>query len=151
MADLTATEQRSHRKAGRFLRGQVARRRAAEHRRVFSAVPGAGRRASRNITGANLAGTARIARRRGPIQAISRAAAAAPSEIGDFTIIREIGRGGMGVVYEAMQQSLGRHVVLKVLAAPALLHPSHLERFHSGGPRRRAAAPHAHRASIRRG
>src|SRR4051812_28248870 len=29
------------------------------------------------------------------------------AEIGDFTIVREIGRGGMGIVYEAMQQSLG--------------------------------------------
>lgn len=52
-----------------------------------------------------------------------------PKEIGDFTIVREIGRGGMGVVYEAVQQSLGRHVALKVLSAPALLNPTHLERF----------------------
>jgi serine/threonine protein kinase len=53
----------------------------------------------------------------------------APAEIGDYRIIREIGRGGMGIVYEAIQQSLGRHVALKVLAAPALLNPSHLHRF----------------------
>ena len=53
----------------------------------------------------------------------------APREIGDFTIVREIGRGGMGVVYEAVQQSLGRHVALKVLSSPGLLNPSHLERF----------------------
>jgi serine/threonine protein kinase/TPR repeat protein len=53
----------------------------------------------------------------------------APRELGDFTIVREIGRGGMGVVYEAVQQSLGRHVALKVLSSPGLLNPVHLERF----------------------
>ncbi len=55
--------------------------------------------------------------------------AAPPREIGDFLIVREIARGGMGVVYEAIQQSLGRHVALKVLSSPGFLNPSHLERF----------------------
>ncbi len=49
--------------------------------------------------------------------------------LGDFRIIREIGRGGMGVVYEAVQLSLGRQVALKVLPFAAALDARQLQRF----------------------
>jgi serine/threonine protein kinase/tetratricopeptide (TPR) repeat protein len=52
-----------------------------------------------------------------------------PERLGDYRILREIGRGGMGVVYEAMQQSLGRRVALKVLPVQAAADARVLKRF----------------------
>ncbi len=49
--------------------------------------------------------------------------------LGDFRIVREIGRGGMGVIYEAMQLSLGRKVALKVLPFAASLDARQRQRF----------------------
>ncbi len=50
-------------------------------------------------------------------------------QLDDYTIVREIGRGGMGVVFEAIHQSLGRRVAVKVLASRLLGDSKHLSRF----------------------
>ena len=55
--------------------------------------------------------------------------AARPERLGDFRIIREIGRGGMGVVFEAEQESLRRRVAVKVLPRQVLLDEKNLKRF----------------------
>ncbi|MCA9211887.1 MAG: serine/threonine protein kinase [Planctomycetales bacterium] len=49
--------------------------------------------------------------------------------LGDFELIREVGRGGMGVVYEARQLSLDRFVALKVLPFAAMLDEKQISRF----------------------
>jgi tetratricopeptide (TPR) repeat protein len=68
-----------------------------------------------------------------PTRAASSAASWQPDphleRLGDFRILREIGRGGMGVVYEAEQESLGRHVALKLLPPTCVASPSRLRRF----------------------
>src|SRR2546423_1653639 len=63
-------------------------------------------------------------------QGQARAPAAAPlQQLGDYQVLREVGRGGMGVVYEAQQLSLGRHVAIKVLPSYARLDARQLGRF----------------------
>jgi serine/threonine protein kinase len=50
-------------------------------------------------------------------------------ELGDFRILRQIGRGGMGIVYEAEQISMQRRVALKVLPLAGLVDEMKIRRF----------------------
>src|SRR5262245_31681556 len=64
--------------------------------------------------------------------------------LGDYRILRGIGRGGMGIVYEAEQESLGRRVALKVLPAGAMLDAQQQKRFQ----REAKAAARMHHTNI---
>ena len=66
-----------------------------------------------------------------------------PQQLGDFRIGREIGRGGMGIVYEAEQISLNRRVAIKVLRYPVADQEA-MERFR----REAETAANLHHTSI---
>jgi WD40 repeat protein/serine/threonine protein kinase len=82
---------------------------------------------------------------------VTTSAGAAPADVGaplervgDYRLLREVGRGGMGVVYEAEQESLGRRVALKVVRWQAGQDPRVLARFR----RESRAAAQLHHTNI---
>jgi len=52
-----------------------------------------------------------------------------PLPFGEYTLLAELGRGAMGVVYEAIHRALGRKVALKILRTGFDTHPTAIERF----------------------
>jgi serine/threonine protein kinase/tetratricopeptide (TPR) repeat protein len=75
---------------------------------------------------------------------VGGAAATVPGCLGDFYILRQIGQGGMGIVYEAEQISLVRRVALKVLPFASTLDAKQLQRFQNEA----RAAAHMHHHNI---
>ncbi|MBU0718084.1 MAG: protein kinase, partial [Planctomycetes bacterium] len=69
------------------------------------------------------------------------------AKLGEFELRREIGRGGMGTVYEAWQQSLQRRVALKVLHSQVSASPPAVARFQREA-RAAARLQHLHITSV---
>jgi WD40 repeat protein len=80
----------------------------------------------------------------GPELAVEAADLPPVTELGDFRLLREVGRGGMGVVYEAEQVSLGRRVAIKLLPAGVFRDPAKRKRFE----REAKAAARLHHTNI---
>jgi WD40 repeat protein/serine/threonine protein kinase len=81
---------------------------------------------------------------KGITEPVAAPIAPALEQLGDFRILREVGKGGMGIVYEAEQVSLGRHVALKLLPKNLLIDPRAKRRFE----REAKAAARLHHTNI---
>jgi WD40 repeat protein/serine/threonine protein kinase len=79
-----------------------------------------------------------------PEMAVAVTEAPPVTRLGDFRLLREVGRGGMGVVYEAEQVSLGRRVAIKLLPATLFRDPGKRRRFE----REAKAAARLHHTNI---
>jgi WD40 repeat protein/tRNA A-37 threonylcarbamoyl transferase component Bud32 len=79
-----------------------------------------------------------------PTTEFAAAGAGFPRRLGDYCLVREVGRGGMGIVYEAAQEALGRRVALKVLPPEFAADPVCLKRFQ----REARAAARLHHTNI---
>ena len=71
-----------------------------------------------------------------------------PKQIGDFAIGREIGRGGMGIVYEAYQASLDRNVAIKILPSAAVWDHKQVTRFQNEARAAAQTSPSTYCAGI---
>ena len=110
--------------ASREYLSELEANRKPDRMAILAKFPGLADQLSECFDGIDLAQSLRLAV---PIPQLQPEFTASP--LGDFQIIKEIGRGGMGVVYEAIQLSLGRRVALKVLPFAAALDVKQLQRF----------------------
>ncbi len=85
--------------------------------------------ASRPAAATRFDGEAGCRRARQRVAGIATAGPGVGSVLGDFRLLRELGRGGMGVVYEAEQRSLGRRVAVKLLNARGSADAGLMRRF----------------------
>jgi hypothetical protein len=81
------------------------------------------------------------------LEELADAGEAGERRLGDYRIVQRIGRGGMGIVYEAEQLSLNRRVALKTLPTAAVLDPRTLQRFKNEA-QAAAALDHPHIVAV---